>query len=156
MTYTESTAQLVDVARSGDVTTTRLLASEAVSEPLAPAGLYAGPDAPDEVWQLHKLVEREADGSLVFETYGSGPPPQAGERFVFRPWWTPGQLAIAADRTLDWRREQYAKGDHEHCLLTWETILPGATAYHSTAGWLATAAYERFIRDDLLRLREPS
>jgi hypothetical protein len=155
MPYTEPTAKLIEVSNIGDVTTTRLHASAPLAEPLAPAGLYAGPGAAEEVWQLHKLVERGPDGSLVFETYGLGPPPRPGEGFVFRSWWTPEQLAVAADRALEWRREQYAEGDHEHCLLTWATIRPGDEGYRSTAGWLSSAAYVRFIRDDFLRLREP-
>jgi hypothetical protein len=155
VTYTEPTAQLLDAARSGDVTTTRLLVSGAVAEPLAPAGLYTGPEAADEVWQLHRLIERGADGSLVFESYDRDRPPQPGAHFVFRSWWTVDQLAVAADTALEWRRERYAEEDHEHCLLTWAMIAPGDEAYRSTAGWLSTVAYERFVRDDILRLREP-
>jgi hypothetical protein len=154
MAYTEPTADLVDVSQVGDVTTTRLRVWGELGEPLAPAGLYAGPQADGEVWQLHKLVEREPDGFLLFETYCLGPPPRPGEVFVFRSWWHPDQLAVAADLGLAWRGERYAEGDHGHCLLTWATIWPGDDAYRSTAGWLSTAAYERFIRDDLLRLRQ--
>jgi hypothetical protein len=154
MSRAEADAEVISVSQAGDTTLTRLLVPSPPAPPLAPSGLYAGANATVEVWQLHKLVEATGAGLLGFETYGLSPPPGIGERLVFRPWWDPRQLAIAADRSLEWRQERFASGDHEHCLLTWATIWPGDKAYRSTAGWLSTGAYERFIRDDRLRLRE--
>jgi len=66
------------------------------------------------------------------------------------------QLGVAQDSRIEWRLERYGGQDHEHCehcVLTWETIDPGDTAYVSGGGWISVPAYERLIRDDELRLR---
>jgi hypothetical protein len=54
-----------------------------------------------------------------------------------------------------WHRRTYNKpGDHTHCLPTWKTIDRGTTAYQvDDAGWITVDAYEKYIRDDILRLR---
>ena len=52
---------------------------------------------------------------------------------------------------------RYDGPQNEHCLLTWETIAPGDTAYCSSRGnWVTAPAYERYIRDDVLRVRHAS
>lgn len=153
MSYEQTAAEVLEVSVAGSVTTMRLRLSVVRVEPLAPAGLWRGADAAEEAWQLHRLVERAPDGSLVFETYDGGTPPEQGERFVFQSWWTPRQFEAARDQTPRWERAVYSDGDHEHCLLTWHTIMPGDHAYHSSVGWLSVDAYQRFIRGDVLRLR---
>lgn len=47
----------------------------------------------------------------------------------------------------------YEGRDHDHCLLTWETIRHGDMAFVSNAGWITEDAYRRYIQDDELRLR---
>ena len=42
-----------------------------------------------------------------------------------------------------------------HCAVTWETIRRGDRAYRSGAGeWMSIDAFERYVRNDSLRLRK--
>lgn len=52
-------------------------------------------------------------------------------------------------------RRRYDGPPDETCLLTWADIYRGDVAYESDAGWISVDAYERLIRDDLLRIRSP-
>jgi hypothetical protein len=131
------------------------------SPPLAPGGLWDPADenrAGNMVLELHKLVD-QSDSTLVFETYEhAGPLPEPGRRYIFGSWWTPMQLDAVLDRQAGWVRERSPDGDdHEHCLLTWETIAADGPyqreGYHSDHGWITVAAYETYIEQDLLRLR---
>ncbi len=64
------------------------------------------------------------------------------------------QLHKLVTRGEVWHRQRFDEGDHDHCLLTWETIRSGDEAYRSDRGeWISSAAYERFVRDDVLRIR---
>jgi hypothetical protein len=55
---------------------------------------------------------------------------------------------------LAWQRTTQDESDDEHCLLTWQTISRGSVAYQSDAGWVSEEAYQRFIGEDTLRLRD--
>lgn len=70
-------------------------------------------------------------------------------------WWDPNQFRAATDRNVRWHSRAYDKpGDHTHCLLTWKAIYHGTMAYQvNDAGWITVDAYEKHIRDDVLRLR---
>jgi hypothetical protein len=106
--------------------------------------------------QLHKLVNRELGEVLVFESYGIvSTPPESGDQVILRPWWTPDAWNAATDPQRNWQRRIYDESDHDHCLLTWQTISVGEEAYRSELGeWVSADAYERFIRNDVLRLRD--
>jgi hypothetical protein len=123
------------------------------SAPLAPASVWSRDDEPMLVIELHRLLSLTGP-SATFETYG-GPAPlvTVGGHYSLYSWWDPRQLRIAMDTGLVWRPRDYQGSDHDHCLLTWETILPGSPAYVSEDGWITVGAYERVIRDDALRLR---
>jgi len=56
---------------------------------------------------------------------------------------------------VEWRKGTYDRGDHTHCLLTWDTIDHGETGYEALPGgvWITVNSYEKYIRDDGLRLR---
>ena len=153
----EAVAEVVRVVRAGDVTTTeiRLLEGSRLADPVAPAGLYGGPDAAMEVLQLHRLAEETSEGWLVFVSYDVDTPlPEEGTTLTFRPWWTPAAFAAATDRTLRWARRRYNEDDHGHCLLTWQTLASGDEAYRSSAGdWVSVDAYQRYIESDTLHLR---
>ena len=105
------------------------------------------------VIDLHRLVT--LDGAVAtFESYGLAVPlPNPGGPYSFISWWTPAQLEVAVDGSLDWQLQEYRESDHDHCRLTWTKILPCEAAYRSEDGWVTPDAYERFIRDDVLRLR---
>ena len=153
----QAVVEVLAAARLDDVTTIRVRLDEGdlPIHPIAPAGLYSGERADREVAQLHKLISRNTDGTLDFETYSADTPlPEEGSRFVLRAWWLPAAWDAVTDRGLVWQRQKFTESDHDHCLLTWETIYAGDDAYRSDVGdWISTAAFERFVRDDLFRLR---
>jgi hypothetical protein len=121
---------------------------------MAPATLWEGEgDASSFVMELHRLVFA-GDESAVFESYRAPDVDLTRSgRFGLISWWTPEQLAVAEDTSLEWTEKLYDGKDHDHCLLTWKTIMPGDRAYVSDAGWIGVQEYERLIRDDRLRLR---
>jgi hypothetical protein len=124
--------------------------------PLAPAGLYDTRTQREEAAQLHKLVRSDA----AVHTFHTFPPHRVssevvGQRFVYRPWWTPQQLELATDTALRWERERYpADDDHSHCGLTSQTITAPMEAYRCGDMWITIEAYERFIRDDIFHCRK--
>ena len=112
-------------------------------------------DEDQPVVELHKLLRLDGDAAM-FEGYdlASSAPEPGGPYRVFS-WWNPDQFRAATDPDVEWRKGTYDKGDHTHCLLTWDAIDHGETAYQAgpDAGWITIDAYEKYIRDDVLRLR---
>ena len=157
MAYAEPIIEVVEASRDGDVTTTRLrlVAGGLPSEPLVPAGLYAEDRDDERLFELHTLSRWEPGGTLVFESYGEpAESVRPGARAVFRSRWTRESWWAVTDRNLDWTPLPYDGPDQGHCLLTWETISRGEVAYRSSRGdWVTVAAFERYIRDDVLRIR---
>jgi hypothetical protein len=149
-------ATITAASRAGDVTTVRLaLESDRWPfEPVAPTTLWT--DDNQRVVELHKLIRLE-DDAAVFETYAlAHEPPQPGGPYRMIGWWTPEQYEAATNATIEQRRATFDKpGDHEHCLLTWATIQSGDSGYHASpgGGWITVDAFEKYIRDDALRLR---
>ena len=160
MAYAEPIVQVVDTSQTGDVTTTRvrLVAGGLPSEPIVPAGLYTEDRDDERVFELHTVARWEPGGTIVFESYGEDDAPAlSGKRVIFRPRWTRESWRAVTDRQLEWHRVAYDDGHSEHCLLTWETIARGEIAYCSSRGdWVTAAAYDCYIRDDVLRVRRAS
>lgn len=161
----ERTARVVDVSTKEDVTVVQIeVQGEArpLIPPIAPAALYAEDDPAREVYQLHRLLHEEGD-RLTFETYRdtSAEAPEVGHRYVFRSWWLEDALELVEDTSLEWTLERYPdNGDHDFCPLTYGDICgkPDCAAcqhegYRSGNRWITVDAYQRFIRDDVLRLR---
>jgi hypothetical protein len=151
----EVLATLEDVFRSGDVTTTelRLESDHWPLDPVAPATLWT--EGNERVLDLHRLLRLHGE-LAVFESYDldSGVPGPGGPHRMFA-WWTPDEYKAATDPNVGWRQRIFDKpGEHTHCLLTWEAIDHGTEAYQiDDAGWVTTDAYEKYVRDDVLRLR---
>jgi hypothetical protein len=149
---------ITSAERSGDVTTTelRLDSGEWPFDPLAPATLWAARDEP--VTEVHKLL-RLNGADAVFESYDlEGEVPQPGGPYRMYSWFTPDQYKALTDTEAEWHRATYDKpSDHTHCILTWEGIDDGDDGYvvEPGGGWVSVDAYEKYIRDDLLRLRRP-
>ncbi len=158
MTYKEPVAEVVDIARQRDVTTTVLkVLGELPSAPLYPAALYHQSDPSREALQLHKLVGT-ARNVLTFQSYDVGPTlPSPGQRFIFRCWWSRDALELVLNTDLTWTLQEYPDdGSHSHCPLTYETISAYTghrDGYRSGDTWITVEAYDRFIRDDVLRIR---
>jgi len=112
------------------------------------------------VFPFHQLVGREGP-RLVFETYQSELMiPVGGSTHFFCSWWTPQAMDAVRDKSAQWELLAYPdNGDHNHCLLTWETISAYTSereGYHSRHGWITLKAYHDFIEQDLLRVRSHS
>jgi hypothetical protein len=146
---------IVKASTAGDVTTTELHREEGKwpSEPVAPATMWTDETEPSrKVIELHRLVR--LDGEMaVFESYGAARAPSPGGPYSLYSWFRPEQLRAIQDESLRCERRRYDGPPDESCLLTWADINPGDDAYVSDAGWITVDAYERFIRDDLLRVR---
>jgi hypothetical protein len=151
----EPVVEVVESSRDGDVTTTalRLVEGALPADPVAPAALYSSPEH-NEVQQLHRFSAEEEDGTLRFETYDlESPVLEAGSRFILRSWWLPTAWEAVTDPHRVWNRERF-DGNDEFCLLTWNDIRPGEAAFRSNLGeWISEEGYNRFIRDDVLRIR---
>jgi len=148
---------IVDVSRDEDVTTTELRLEEGKwpAAPLAPASVWSDAPEPTLIIELHRVLTA-SEASATFESYEiSASVPAIGGPYSFFSWATPDQLDGVTDTALDWQPRKYDGSDHDHCLLTWDKILPGDDAYVSAPEglWITVPAYERFIRDDQLRLR---
>ena len=61
------------------------------------------------------------------------------------------------DMSATWARLSYPNdGEHDHCLLSWETIAAYADhkeGYHSSHGWVAVESFHEYIETDRLRIR---
>jgi hypothetical protein len=157
MTKPQTLVSIQALREADGVVTTDLFLHEGAwpTEPVAPATLWRRADMDEHVLDLHRLLSLE-EADAQFESYAVG-----GVMFDPREplwlysWWMPSQLQAAQDATLKWTHRRYESPDHDHCLLTWETIQGGDEAYVSKAGWISEDAYRRFIENDELRLRSP-
>jgi hypothetical protein len=143
-------------SRAADVTTTdlRLDGGDWPYDPIAPATLWTDDD--EAVVELHKLLRLDGDAA-TFESYDlSGDPPQSGGPFRMFSWWDKNQYRAARYDDCEWRMSTFDKaGDHTHCILTFDTIERGDPGYEAVpgGGWITIDSYEKYIRDDVLRLR---
>lgn len=68
------------------------------------------------------------------------------------------QLDAVRDRSRVWSHEHYPdNGDHDHCLVTWTRIEAQGShpdGYRSGCDWLTVNAYQTYIVQDLLRIRQ--
>ena len=160
MNYKEPTAKVIDVEISGDTVTIQIEVSQLPSPPLAPGGLYLLNMPEQEVIQLHDL-QTQNQNVLTYKTYEhKGDLPHVGTEYICRLWWRPDQLEAVADTNRSWIYEEYPdNGDHEHCLLTSETIAAYSEhkgGYRSGKDWITEEAYKLYIVENKLRLRQQS
>ena len=156
--HTEPEVEVFEATQHAGTTRLLIYFDQMPSEPVAPAGLYAEPGSAHPAFELHKLVGRDRL-LLSFETYDCPlRVPAPGKVFHYRAWWLPEAMAAARDTVVSWKLTTYPdNGDHDHCLFTWATIAAHTEhrrAYHSKHGWITVEAYEKFIRDDVYRVRE--
>jgi hypothetical protein len=159
--YAEPVASLQRVHRDADVTLLTLQVDRDLTAPLWPGALYR-PDAPTaEVIQLHRLVRHDGR-MLTFETYDwDGPLPRPGEAFILRLWWIPEAIDLVCDTARVWTREMYPHHDQcDWCPFTWTRFSADARdigyereGYRSGDVWISVEGYERYIRDDRLRVQ---
>jgi hypothetical protein len=156
--YRLPTATVLAVELSRDVATVTIEISreDYLGYPIAPADLRQL-DTHASVFPLHQLIGREGP-RLVFETHRPAfPAPQVARTYEFCSWWIPNAMDAVRDMSAKWERLTYpGEGDHDHCLLTYETIAACANhkeGYRSSYGWITVEAYCEFIERDSLRVR---
>ena len=156
-----SRATLVSIHRERDVTTTVVDCAEPPSAAIAPASLVDDSTDWVAVIELHHLIGK-AGSRLSFETYGPVEhEPVVGREYTLQSWWSQGALDLVTDMNRVWTREAYPPGgdDCVYCPLTYSWFGRGESddsvmeGYRSRDVWITVDAYERFIRDDLLRIR---
>jgi hypothetical protein len=133
--------QVVCAWRDGDVTTVEVRLKEGSwpSEPIAPGTVWS--DEKESVLDVHRLAALAGDDAS-FESYAIGAGTlQPGGPYSYYAWWTPDQIEAARDTLLRWERRRYEGQGHNHCRLTYQTIMPGDVAYVSKAGWISIEAY---------------
>jgi hypothetical protein len=130
----------------------------AALEPLAPGTLYLNEPGQTVVFELHRVVSITGR-SVVFETFRDAVPagwnePSEGQRYRWRGWIIPAAWDAIQSRPEDWHL-QSVEGDHEHCIITWETISKGEPGYYHPVlrEWVSVAAFQKFMQDDIYRLR---
>jgi hypothetical protein len=154
--YVEPQVTVREVTARGDATCVTLEFSRAPdSPPIAPGALYRPPDLSHWVFEVHQLSARMGS-ILTLETYNTLlAPPQIGEQYTFRSWWTKQAAEAVLDRSARWVERVYpGKDEHDHCLLTWDAIYSGQVGRFSDAhGWITSDAYRQFIENDPYRVR---
>jgi hypothetical protein len=157
MSYQEPIATVLSITQSDDAIQIQLKLSILPIPPIAPASLHDFIQPHSLLIEIHKLV-RQGENNCTFETYATPQGlPRVGQQYLFRSWWTFEQLSSVKDTSRIWVRELYPdNGGHEHCLLTWEYIAAYADhkeGYHSGRDWITVGAYQTYIENDLLRIR---
>lgn len=145
------------IADGEDVLTVILGSILPYGAPLAPAALYDLETERLEAFPLHKLLSGDAD-TWKFRTFKQGLPvvPVIGQRYVYRPWWTPRAWDLVTDASRVWRKMIYPRDAvHVHCEITFAQIGEGknSVAYLSDGAWITSEAYERFVCNDEFHCR---
>lgn len=156
MTFKEKIAVLENSLRLNDVGVVEIRVEQKPSAPVAPAGLYSIEQPANLIYPLHRLIIEKKD-LLVFETYDQNYElPTKGE-YVFRSWWILKALEAVCDTDTVWVKKIIPEGEHEHCLLSYEKIGEGGETnegyFSKKYGWITVDAYNKYILNDILRLR---
>jgi hypothetical protein len=105
--YREPTAQLISCEVTNHETKTKVKFDRLPSPPLAPSSFGNISDTNGTFIRLHKVIQRE--GNIVtFVSYESQACLlQIGEKYSFRPYWSPRQLRIAQSTPERWRKTTF-------------------------------------------------
>ena len=158
--YFLPTAVVLSAYSSDDTATTIINIShqDYLGYPIAPASLKERVNS-DFNFPLYQLVKREGP-RLTFETYNIDiPQPIVGVTYEFYSWWIPDAIDAVLDTSVKWKQITYPdNGDHDHCLLTGETISAydgyKEGYYSDLYGWITIEAHSKFIAHDILRIRK--
>jgi hypothetical protein len=156
--YRLPTATILRAERLGEVSTVAIEISreDYLTYPVAPASIWRR--YPDQmVFQFHQLIGRDGP-RLVFETYRAAYAlPAVHSQGDFGSWWSHWAMDAVRDMSATWARLPYPNdGEHDHCLLTWETIAADADhkeGYQSSHGWITVEDFQEYIEKDCLRIR---
>lgn len=121
MPWVDPVATVLEISRDGDDLCVSLELDRPYSPPLFPASLLRAEG--DEALHLDRVEEVEPlryEGRAFDAGHSSV---AAGDRFIFRGWWTPDALDLVLDTGRSWVLARCPDdSDHEHCQLTWVTI----------------------------------
>ena len=155
MPWVDPVATVLEISRDGDDLCVSLKLDRPYSPPLFPASLLRAEG--DEALHLDRVEEVEPlryEGRAFDAGHSSV---AAGDCFTFRGWWTSDALDLVLDTGRSWVLERYQEdGGHEHCRLTWVEISAHGgepNGYRSGDDWISVEAFQRYIRDDHLRVR---
>jgi hypothetical protein len=156
--YQLPTAKVLSAILAANMATVTIEISQEdyLGYPIAPADLRKL-DTGESVFDFHQLIGRKG-AKLVFETYKPQRlAPCVGATYAFCSWWIPNAMDAVRDMSAKWNRLPFPDdGQHDHCLLTNETISAYAErkeGYRSVHGWITVEAYREFIERDRLRIR---
>jgi hypothetical protein len=148
-------AVVLDSAQHGDSLVTTIRVSLWPGDPITPAALW-DIEGKSEVLQFHRLIDTEGS-QLTLETFDfRGELPVFDHEYLFQLWWTPDAMDLVTDMSRVWRRSQYPEGDKcDWCPLTYKDFGQDREreGYFSDGVWITVAAYNKYIRDDFLRVR---
>lgn len=151
-------ARVRSVNVSDDVCTIEVEISDVnyLQYPVAPAWL-CHEQASEMVFPLDQLINQDQQ-LLKFETYDPPPAlPIVGDTYQFVSMWTHWAMDAVQDTTAIWTRQNYPyPGDHDHCLLTWQTISDYSEhkeGFASVHGWVTIEAYTKYIQNDRCKIR---
>jgi hypothetical protein len=152
------TATVLSVGVNEDIATTEIEISQEdyLRYPIAPAWLWCE-ETRQMIFPFDQLVGLN-NRRLRLETYRpQSTLPRVGDVRQFVSLWNHWAMDAVQDVSAGWARQKYPyPGEHDHCLLTWETIAECAEhkeGYVSAHGWITVEAYEEYIERDRCRIR---
>lgn len=126
-------------------------------DPICPATLYRDEDARSSLLDLHRLLSIQGQSATCI-SFDSSTEVVVGETYFHQGWWSTSAYRLVTDRTRLWTLAKYPDdSDHDHCPLTWKKISTKngeAFGYCSGDDWISVEAFEKYIRDDLLGVRQ--
>lgn len=155
----QATILRTETARDLSVVQIKLSSEAYLSYPIAPGDLRIS-DPFQTIWEFHQLIARDGP-ILTFETYETNfSMPLINHVYDFCSWWLGTTMDAVRDMGAVWNRMPYPdNGSHDFCPITYENISaqgPLTEAYKSNHGWISVEAYEKYILQDALRVRNAS
>jgi len=135
----------------------RLLEPDRIFGPLAPASLWRLSGEMESLLELHRLIEARGD-TCVFATSDRRPLRIAqGWRIGLGQWWTPYELELVADTTLEWRKAPFDDENMvDYCPLCYRGLEEPEPVWLAAARPICSDCHAKFIVTDYLGVRTSS
>lgn len=155
--YTLPTIKIIDVQKNIDSIVTKIAIvdkKEYFGKSIDPAWISKGEYPNWYKFELHKLISFKQD-VLVFETYLlDSKLPIAGEKYQFCSSFMPSQIKLIQDTSKKWVKKKYTKYLCSCDLALWGDINEeGEYGYTDGEHWITIADFEKYIKSDILRIR---
>lgn len=158
MTYRPQQVTLTGLERQSSGLLVTLTSNDLRGVELAPAFLFELTAVPqrDPVVVLEWLVRR--DTTFCFEAAPELVPLQVGRTYGYQGFWDGNGYDAVADLGATWERAEYPdNGDHDHCVISFETISAYSGerfGYRNPAhGWITEEAHREQIVNDIYGIR---